>query len=279
MANEMIGTTESSAIVPEVWSAVFLETLVDRLPFNDCVDYRWQGEIQALGDIINISQIPEFDAASELAEGAAADADSVTVTGQQLTINNRIHKDFIVTKKSQLQSLPFMDELRSKAIYAIMKRMQQIIIDDISPSAATPDHVISYDSGSTLALADILEAKELLDTANVAEDMRSGVMGAAQWNDLFNISGFTSRDFIPAGSPLTSGSIQTPIAGFMPKMTNVVGSTSYWFHHSFMAVAIQEALNISVYDLGVEGVRAARVNVDLLMGNLQVDNTRVVSVA
>ena len=279
MANEIIGTTESSAIVPEVWSAVFLETLVDRLPFNDCVDYRWQGEIQALGDIINISQIPEFDAASELAEGAAADADSVTVTGQQLTINNRIHKDFIVTKKSQLQSLPFMDELRSKAIYAIMKRMQQIIIDDISPSAATPDHVISYDSGSTLALADILEAKELLDTANVAEDMRSGVMGAAQWNDLFNISGFTSRDFIPAGSPLTSGSIQTPIAGFMPKMTNVVGSTSYWFHHSFMAVAIQEALNISVYDLGVEGVRAARVNVDLLMGNLQVDNTRVVSIA
>jgi len=96
---------------------------------------------------------------------------------------------------------------------------------------------------------------------------------------LFNITGFTSRDFIPAGSPLTSGSIQTPLAGFSMKMTNVIGNTSYWFHPSFLTLAIQDQLSISLYDLGVEGTRGSRINVDLLAGIKQLDSNRVVSIA
>jgi len=275
----MTAATETAAIVPEIWSARYYEVLLDRLPFIDSVDKSYEGEIQAMGDIVNISSIPEFDEATLLAEGAKGDAEAVTVTGQQLTINKRAYKDAIVTRRAQLQSLPFMDELRDKMIFSIMKKMQADIISAIVPSASAPDHQISYDSGSTLALADILEAKELLDTQNVMEDNRVAVMGAAQWNDIFNITGFTSRDYIPAGSPLTSGSIPTPIAGFMPKMTNVVSSTSYWFHPSFLTLAVQDRLNISVYDLGVDGQRASRVNADTLYGIKQLDDERVVSIS
>lgn len=271
--------TETAAIVPEIWSAKFYQTLIDRLPFVDIIDRGYQGEITSLGDTVNISQIPEFSAASELAEDAAGTPDAVTITGQQLVIDKRVYKDYKVTKLAQLQSLPFMDQLRDKAIFAINKRIQALIIAAIVPSAAAPDHQISYTAGSTLALQDILAAKELLDLQNVPEDMRVGVVGAAQYNDLFNITGFVSRDFIPAGSPLTSGAITTPVCGFTIKMTNVVGSTSYWFHPSFMTMAIQDQLSINIYDLGVEGTRATRVNVDVLFGLKQLDNKRVVSIA
>jgi len=277
MANEVISTVESNAIIPEVWSAKFYDVLLPMLPFNNLVSRDYEGEIANLGDIVNISTIPEFGDAGELAEGAAADADKISITGQQLVINKRIHKDYIITKKSQLQSLSFMDGVRDKAIFSIMKRMQAVIIAEIIPSASAPDHQIAYDSGSTLALADLLEAKELLDLQDVPDSNRQGVMGAAQWNDLFNITGFTSRDFIPAGSPLTEGSIKTPIAGFLPRMTTEVGSTSYWFHPSFMTMAVQDSLNIEVFNLGVDGVRGSRVNVDLLMGVKQLDNKRVVT--
>ncbi len=128
-------------------------------------------------------------------------------------------------------------------------------------------------------LEDILEAKELLDTANVPEEDRFTVLGAAQWNDIFNITGFTSRDFIPAGSPLTSGSLPTPIAGFMPKMTNVVSTTAYFFNKMFLTIAVQQQLNIAVYDLGVDGQRASRVNSDILFGVKQLGDTRVVSIS
>lgn len=279
MSNQIMDTQKTTAIVPEIWSAKYYQVLLDRLPFIDSVDRSYDGEIQELGDIVNISSIPEFSDATLLAEGASGDADAVEVTGQQLVINSRVYKDVIVTKKSKLQSLSFMDELRDKMIFAINKKIQALIIQNIIPSAATPDHQIAYDSGSTLALADILEAKELLDTQNVAEENRVSVMSAAQWNDIFNINSFTSRDFIPAGSPITSGSLPTPICGFMPKMTNVVLNTSYWYHPTFLTMAIQDALNIEVFNLGVDGVRGTRINADVLLGIRQLDSKRIVSIA
>jgi len=280
MADQLITAgVEASAIVPEIWSSRFYDVLLAELPFNQSISRDYEGEISDLGDIVNVSTVPEFSDAIELAEGARNDADAVTVTKQQLTINKRLVKDFIVTKRAQLQSLPMMDKLREHAVYAIMKKMQSLIIADIVPSAAAPDHDIAFTSGTTLALADILAGKQLLDDANVSEANRKMISGTAQYNDLFNISGFTSRDYIPAGSPLTSGSIQTPVLGFEPMMTSELGNVSYLFHPEFMTMAIQDNLNIEVFNLGSDGKRANRVNVDLLFGLKQLGDTRVVKIS
>jgi len=280
MSDQLITSgIEAAAIVPELWSGRFYEVLLSELPFNASISRDYENEISDLGDIVNISTVPEFSGATELSEGSRNDADAVTITKQQLVVNKRLVKDFIVTKRAQLQSLPMMDKLREHAVYAIMKKMQSIIIETIVPSASAPDHEIAFDSGTTLALADILEGKELLDAQDVPESDRKLIGGTAQYNDLFNITGFTSRDFIPAGSPLTGGAIQTPVLGFDVQMTSELGNVAYMFHPSFMTMAIQDNLNISVYDLGVDGVRGNRVNVDLLFGVKQLDNKRVVKLS
>jgi hypothetical protein len=164
------------------------EVLLAELPFLDpsSLDKSYEGEIQNLGDIVNIHSVPEFSDATELAEGARNDADSVTMSTQQLVINKRFAKDFIVTKRSQLQSLEYMDKVRDKAAFAISKKMQSEIISAIVPVGA---NAISYDSGTTLALADLLEGKELLDSNNVPRENRKAISGVAQENDLFNITG------------------------------------------------------------------------------------------
>jgi hypothetical protein len=266
----------NAAIVPEIWSARFYEILMSKLPFVGSIDESYSGEISNLGDTVHISSIPEFSAAAELGEGLAGSDDDVTITSQALVINKRTYKDYIVTKKAELQSLPFMDKLRDRAVYAVQKRMQAVIIAAIVPDIA---NAIAYDSLTTLALADILEAKELLDAADVPESDRYCVLGSAQCNDLFNILGFTSRDFIPAGSPLTSGAINTPVAGFDIRMTTEVGNTSYWVHPSFMTMAVQDNMSVNAYDLGVNGIRGSRVNVDLLWGLKQLDDKRVVTIS
>lgn len=278
MADQLISTTESSAIVPEIWSAKFYEVLLAKLPFMDSVDREYEGEISNLGDIVNISSIPEFSEANELAEGEKGEAEAVTVSGQQLVINKRVYKDFIVTNRSKLQSLEFVDKLRDHAVYSIQKKMQSNIITDSVPSASAPDHQIAFDSGTTLALADLLEGKELLDDQDVSEDMRKMIAAVAQLNDLFNISGFTSRDYIPAGSPLSSGKIQTPVLGFEVMSTTVLSDVVYLFHPSYLTMAIQDQLNIEEFNLGVDGKRAARVNVDLLYGQKLLDDKRIVKI-
>ncbi len=267
--------TELSAIVPEVWSARTYEVLKNRLIFRGSINEDYTGEISDLGDTVNIHSIPEFAEANELAEGARNDADSVTVTNQQLVINKRIVKDFILTKKAALQSIDKMDKLREHAAFSIMKKLDSLIINEISPSTSAPDHDIAFDSGTTLALADILEGKELLDVANVPVEGRQLRCGAAQMNDIFNITGYTSSDFIPAGSPLSSGMIGFPLAGFEMDWSNQLGNVAYGFHPSFLTLAVQQNMDTQVYDLGVDGKRAARVNADILVGMKQLDNTRV----
>ncbi len=271
----MTAASNLTAIVPEIWSARWYDVLLAELPFNSLIARDYEGEIKDLGDTVNISSFPEFDDAIDLAEDAKLDANAISVSDQQLVINHRIAKDFIVTKLAIAQSLPAMDKLREMAIYSIMKKMQAIIIADIVPSAASPDHTIAYASGTTLALVDILDAKEALDLQNVPSADRHMVLGSAQSNDVFNITGFTSSDFLISGAPLSSGQLPAGLVGFMPHLTTVVGNTSYFFHRSFMTMAVQQDLNIAQYDLGNEGKRQMRVNVDLLFGNKQLDSKRV----
>ena len=281
MANQIhSAATEVASLVPEVWSARFQELNRAQLPFISSVSRDWEGEIQDLGDIVNINDIPDFSEANTLAEGAAGDAEAVTASATQLVINQRPYKDFIVTKKAQLQSIPFMDALRERAVYSINKKMQSIIIDAISPSASTPDHSIAYDSGTTLALADVLEAKELLMGSDVPQDgSLCMVLSEAQYVDLFNITGVTSKDFVPAGSPLASGDFDLPFVGFNIKFTSVANNVAYLFHPSFLTMAIQQDLNIELASLGSDGVRGMRLNVDALMGVVQLDNKRVVTIS
>lgn len=272
-------STELNVLVPSVWSQRYYDVLVAELPFNALLDRSYEGEISNLGDTVKISSFPEFSEATELAEDARNDADALTVTQQSLTINKRIAKDFIVTSLAMMQSLPAMDKLKELAVYSINKKIQTAIIALIVPNAATPDHSIAYDSGTTLALADALEAKELLDAQNVPLSDRHMVLGSAALNDLFNITGFTSTDFGASNSPLLSGNLPSQILGFAPHYTTAVSTVSYFFHKSFMTIAAQQGMETKMYDMGGEGKRSFRVNSDTLLGIKQLSGLRVVSIS
>jgi len=202
----------------------------------------------------------------------------VTVTSQSMLINKQIVKDFIITDRAMMQSLPVMDKLRELAIYAINKKIQAEIILATVPAVANQ---LSYTVVNTLDLVDMLAAKEKLDENDVPLSDRFGVVGSAQLNDIFNITGFTSSDFLTAGagSPLQSGQIAMPLLGFDMNFTTAVGNTSYWAHKSYLTLAAQKGITVKEFDMGQQGIRAARVNVDTLLGIKQLDDLRVVTLA
>lgn len=270
---------EVSLIVPEVWSSRYYDVLLAELPFNALINRDYEGEIANIGDTVKISSVPEFNEGDVVAESDRADAEAVTITQQSLVINSRVVKDFIVTNKASLQSLPFVEKLKEMASYAINKKIQSLILSLIIPSASAPDHSIAYDSGTTMALADLLEAKELLDAQDVPMSDRHIVLGSAQLNDIFNITGFTSSDFVASGAPLASGELPAQLLGFMPHFTTTVGNTSYLFHSSFFTMAAQQGMQVKEYDLGVDGKRASRINTDTLVGFKQLDGLRVATLS
>lgn len=130
----------------------------------------------------------------------------------------------------------------------------------------------------------ILEAKELLDDADVPDDgLRQMTLDSAQWNDIFNITGFTSRDFVQNVSPLETGSLPSRVIGFNPKLATSSGTgtpdVSYFYHPIFMQVAVQKSLLVEVFNQGAEGKRSRRINSTLLWGVTQFSNLRVVTIS
>lgn len=271
--------TELDALVPELWSGKFYDNLLSMLPFQGSVARDYEGEISKLGDTVNISVFPQFAIATILAEDEKNDADAVTVTKSQLVVNKQIVKDFIITDIAMIQALDSQMKLQELAVHAVRRQMEYQIISNIVPNAAAPDHSIAYSSGTTLALADILAGKLLLDNQNVSPAGRKMVSNPDEGNDLFNISGFQSNDFINGANGLSSGLITVPLLGFDVSWTTEINDhKTFLFHSSFMQMAIQKAPQLKAFDLGLEGKRAFRFNITALMGLKQVDGLRVVSI-
>jgi hypothetical protein len=271
-------STELLELRPEIWSSSWYSTLLGALPFNDSVARDYEGEIQVLGDRVHVSQFPEFAAAVDLTEAATNDTVAVTATGLDLVINHEIAQDFAITDRAMAQTLDSMNALRDLAIYSILKKVHSLIVAAVAPAGP---NAIAYDTGTTLALADILEAKELLDCGNVPTGGRVAILDCAQWNDVLNISQLASSDYIASGqNPVQEGMLPARIAGFEPKMTTeATANVSYFFHPSFMQLAFQRGMSVKAYDLGVTGVRALRVNCSVLFGVAQFSNVRVVTIS
>lgn len=274
MEKIMTKEVETSLIVPQIWSEKWYDTLLAELPFASLISTDYEGEIAAVGDTVKISTMSEFSDAEIVGEADRSDTDLVSLSQQSLLINKMVVKDFMVTNRALLQSLAFVEKMKGMAVYAINKKIQAEIISLIVPSAAAPDHQASYAVGTTLALSDILDAKEALDAQNVPIADRHMILGSAQLNDIFNITQLTSSDFIRDGSPISSGQLPGHIAGFLPGFTTVVGNVAYFFHGSFMTMANQKALGVKEYDQGGTGLRGNRVNTDTLLGIKQLDGLR-----
>lgn len=268
-----------SAIVPQIWSQKFTDNLRAALPWIDSVARDYEGEIQQLGDRVLIPTLPDGSVASLVLEGAQSDAQATVASTTPLIINKQAVYDFVVTNIAQLQSINFMDHERDIAFNAIMQRMQKEIISEVSPSGSAPDNTISYASGTTLAYADLLSAKRLLDAQNVPEDGRIVISGSGQANDLLNVINFVNTQYNGGSAPSVTGQTPSSLLGFAPKKTTANGNTTFAFHRNFLQMAVQKALTVKIYDLGVNGQRGFRVNVDILFGVKQVHSERVVSIS
>jgi hypothetical protein len=272
----MFGLTELAEIVKTFWSARWLETLRANLGFIESVSHDWQGDMTAMGNTVKITQLPDFDEADLLAASASGTSQAVTLTSQSLVANKRPYVDYTVDDLSRLQSMDFSAQVADSVNYAIMKRANREILNAIVPSTSAPDHQVAYASTPTLAYADFLTAKELLDTQNVAAGDRFCFLGAAQVADMFNIAEFTSRDYNGGESVTGNGTIGKPFMGFTPRATTMVGAAAIFMHRSAVAVAFQQGMNVKLADGAYSGDRAQRVNSDIIMAVKQLDNKRSV---
>ena len=278
MANQIIlATGDVAAIVPEIWSGLFTINLNDAIVINSLISRDYENEIKTLGDTVKIPSIADV-VAGNLNEGAAGESQGISASTTDLIINKRTFVDYEITDQAQLQSVPFTEKIRTLAFAAIMRKIQDDLFADVAPSTSAPDHTLDYNSGTTLADVDLLAALDLAEDANWPAEGRHTVTGARQKNDVVAITKFADKDTNLGSSPSAMGQITEPIYGDNFQWTTAAGSTTFKFHESFMQMAVQKELQVKLFDKGVTGERADRLNIDILWGNKQIHNDRVVTI-
>jgi len=281
MADQIHDTTEFQYVIPELWSPKLYDVLLANLVVAGTVNRDYEGEIRNMGDTVHIISVPEA-AAADVDQIAGVDAPLASPTSQDLVIDKWKASDHIIGDMARWQAnLDYRNSYRDAQGYALAKAIEQSVIDAILPSAATPDHQITYSAGTTLALADMLAIKELLDGADVPPDNRFIACSPAQYNDLLALTQVTSNDYIPAGSPASSGSINIPAFGFKVLMSTLLpANVCYAYHASFLSLAIQKSPRVKEADMFPEkGKRAIRIGTDVLYGLKQLDDERVVKIS
>lgn len=112
-----------------------------------------------------------------------------------------------------------------------------------SVSTSAPDHVVAYANASTLAAADVLNAKKLLDIQKVPQDGRYLAVDPVGYSELLAISDFVRVDAI-AANQTTEGirpGVVGRIYGFEVFMSNAVTEDqNIAFHKSALAYGVQQ---------------------------------------
>jgi len=127
---------------------------------------------------------------------------------------------------------------------ALLEALEAAIYTSLAATiAAAPDHRVKFKTQDTISLADILNARKLLNKANVPLMDRWMAINPDQEEQVLALTNFTHAEKYGGGNmPLVNGEVGR-IYGFRVVVTNnVTASTALCYHRSHVAYARQLAL-------------------------------------
>ena len=178
-------------------------------------------------------------------EGTALTPAAFTLSGDAISLN--IHQAQVVRLENfaQLQTgVPNIEGHIAKLLgEAFVQAIESALVTVlVATSASAPDHQIAFDTSSTLAEADILEAMELLDVQNVPSEDRYLLIPPAQHVDLLAVDRFTRADTVGNGNAIINGVVGY-IHGFrVIKSTLMTANKCVAYHKSHVGIAIQQGM-------------------------------------
>lgn len=192
-----INTTSAANFIPEIWQdevRAAYETFL--VAGKQCKKISHKGKY---GDTIHIPDVSNL-VANDMAAGGEVNAQSVTETEFNMTINKWKESSFRVPDLVKAQSkYDLRSEYTKKTGYAISKQVETDVMALFANSAITGyngDGSTEATGGAAITVAGILKAIEYLDTNDVPETDRCIIMPPSARNTMLQITQFTSVDYV-----------------------------------------------------------------------------------
>lgn len=233
-----IGLTEVSATSMAVVASIVQDTLKQEAKLlNTISDYSAFAAKGALS--VKVPRRNTFSAADKT-ENTALTAQELTFAVDTISLDKNKAIYAALEKIAEVQATP---NVEAEIVMEMAKELALQVDKDIYTelllaSAAAPDHRIAF-VGASVAEADLLEARYLLNVQNVPMDGRFLVVAPDQEKALLGISNFIRADAYGSAGGLINGEIGR-VFGMTVVMSNVAtASRAIVYHKSAVGFAQQ----------------------------------------
>lgn len=256
MADALMGVTETSAAGFDVVAGVvqnYLQQESKMLPLvMDYSNYVVKG-----AKSVAIPRSGGFTVGSK-SENTALDAQIITYAQDKIDLTSHKAVQFLLEDIADMQAAPaIVEDALMKAGKDLARDIDQTIINALElPSASAPDHRIAYAATTTIAEADILDARELL--MNQYVDPRECYLSIKpdQEKAMLKIANFIQAERYGNNEPILNGEIGRVFGVRVIVHTDCESLKSLMWHPSALGFARQQGLTIeSQRDLSQLGTR------------------------
>lgn len=274
------GKTELANIIPEIWSEKIYARLATELKLAPLFSREYEGEISAKGDTVNVYTLGAIAGEMITDDKQEFTTSPISVTKTQIVADRYFSAGAEITEIGQLQSLSFEEELQKELTYGIAKALEDYLVTLLIPSAAAPDHIITTASANVFAAVDAATCRTLLSKANVPVMDRFLALDPQFYGDALNSTNFISSDFIPAGSPVSSGALSNPVYGFNCLESNNLGTDDigFAFHKSCLNLVLQKGIEVKISDQHANKRFGYIISASMIGGAKLMDNKRLVKI-
>lgn len=274
------GKTDLDNLIPEIWSPNIYQELRNSLMLADVFNRDYEGDIANLGDTVKVNTIIAPDGEILTDDKQTFQSEQMEVTQTTIVVNKRASAAFEFTSLAQLQSQSFERDAQEALVYAIRKKIEEDMIAMLIPSSSAPDHIIAPASASDLAAVDVAGIRTLLSLAKVPKTNRFLFLDPYYYGDLITKQTIASRDYVPAGSPTSTGLISEPLYGFSIAEHDLLGTDiGYAIHRSACTMVMQQGVRIKISDLHAQKKYGFLLSADIVYGIKLMDNKRIVKIS
>ena len=235
-----IGLTETGASSAELVANLVLATLKEKsLLMGTLTDYSsFAVKGAASVDVIRRDQF----SAADKTENTGLTAQEMTFAKDTIALSK--HKAILasVEKIAELQATVNVtaEVLMEMSAELALQLDKDLYVELQLASAAAPDHRIAY-AGASLAEVDILEARKLLNVANVPMEDRFLLIDPTQEESMLGITNFIQAQTYGSSAALVNGELGK-VFGFKVLMSTIVDPLKVIaYHKSSVGFALQQA--------------------------------------
>ena len=242
-------------LVPEIWSAKFIEHVMSYLPCIEVVNTEWRENL-AKGDVLHIPAMVEIAASVvDVTVTAAIPSDvvtTITTTAETLTIDKWYKVVIQISDSVKKQThIPNLLESRLKSASYAIEKVIDTDVNTLFSGLQTTGSVGVYGSDGQTFTDDILIAlMEKLDQLDVPREDRALVGDPSTLADCYKIDKFMHFDYTSRAIGGMGGYRGTIVAYNLPMYTTnnlydaTTGSYGVLIHKEAIGLAIQMPLDV-----------------------------------